>query len=180
MNETIWIDYTNWRDDRSWRRIKPVPGGISFTASSWHERQWLLKAADEEDPQRQVKDFALLNIYAFAAEKPTEGRTMDVTRLTDEEIDTLQKQLFHENVRRQEEAEKARVEARRSRNERIVARAQTLLKILQPDHSGDCDDLNYAEDIADCPRCALLHALEYGELPDAGRLEFALTLTRGD
>jgi hypothetical protein len=57
----IEIDYTNWRGERRWRRIRPT-GRIDFENNEWHpETQWLLEAVDVEDDK--TKTFALAGIH---------------------------------------------------------------------------------------------------------------------
>lgn len=67
MNKEILIDYTNWRGERRWRKIRPMT--IIFSASQWHpELQWLLKAVDAESGQ--VRQFAFKDIHEFKTEEP--------------------------------------------------------------------------------------------------------------
>jgi hypothetical protein len=56
----LLIDYTNWRGERKWRRIKPT-GRIAFESTEWHPKpQWLLYAWDEAN---LIKGFALTDIH---------------------------------------------------------------------------------------------------------------------
>ena len=64
MTKGVDIDYTNWKDERRIRRIKPI--GIEYDSNKWHfPRQWLLWAADLEDPDGKVKCFAMKNIHSW-------------------------------------------------------------------------------------------------------------------
>lgn len=60
--EEVIIDYTNWRGEREFRRIRPLC--IVFENNEWHpDTQWLLKAIDvERDVERT---FALANIHSW-------------------------------------------------------------------------------------------------------------------
>jgi predicted DNA-binding transcriptional regulator YafY len=58
----VVIDYTNWRGERSKRRIRPHQ--IVFENNEWHpETQWLLEAADLE--KGEMRTFALANIHSW-------------------------------------------------------------------------------------------------------------------
>ena len=62
VSQTVEIDYTNWRGERSVRRI--VPDRIQWTANNWHkETQWLLRAWDEE--KHDFRDFAVKDIHSW-------------------------------------------------------------------------------------------------------------------
>lgn len=59
----VLIDYTNWRGERSTRRI--IPLSIAFENNEWHpESQWLLEAVDVE--KGDVRTFAMQNIHCWA------------------------------------------------------------------------------------------------------------------
>lgn len=54
------IDYTNWRGERSRRRIKPL--SVRFEATEYHRfPQWLLRAIDVE--RGVTRDFAMKDIH---------------------------------------------------------------------------------------------------------------------
>ena len=56
--EEVWIDYTNHRGDRRWRKICPC----------WREpTQWILRA---EDKQKGFRDFAMQDIHGWSTEDP--------------------------------------------------------------------------------------------------------------
>jgi predicted DNA-binding transcriptional regulator YafY len=60
----VLIDYTNWRGERSMRRI--VPMDIAFQNNEWHpETQWMLEAVDVE--KGKMRCFALANIHSWKA-----------------------------------------------------------------------------------------------------------------
>ncbi len=64
----VWIDYTNYRGYRSWRRIHPL--SISFENSEWHpETQWVVEAVDCD--KHAVRDFALASIHEWRISPPT-------------------------------------------------------------------------------------------------------------
>jgi predicted DNA-binding transcriptional regulator YafY len=61
-NKEVIIDYTNWRGQRSPRRILPLR--IVFKATEWHkEPQWLLYAWDKT--KRQYRYFAMKDIHMW-------------------------------------------------------------------------------------------------------------------
>lgn len=63
--EEVLIDYTNWRAERRWRRVRPVR--IAFENSEWHpETQWIMHAVDLE--LMCNREFAMKDIHAW---KPT-------------------------------------------------------------------------------------------------------------
>jgi len=65
MNESkdILIDYTNWKGNRRWRRVRSL--ALAFSSSMYHpERQWLLKALDLEDANT-VKYFSMKDIHTW-------------------------------------------------------------------------------------------------------------------
>jgi predicted DNA-binding transcriptional regulator YafY len=66
---SVVIDYTNWRGERSIRRIQPVK--VSFEENPWHRpAQWLLEAIDLDDKHLSHKTFALSNIHSWKPEEP--------------------------------------------------------------------------------------------------------------
>lgn len=64
VSRDVIIDYTNWRGVRRERRIRPVPGGLKFTATTFHkDEQWLVEALDLES--NQLRGFILANIHSW-------------------------------------------------------------------------------------------------------------------
>ncbi len=62
MKQVVEIDYTNWRGERSKRRI--VPMSVEWANNEWHpETQWLLEAIDVD--KRESRSFALANIHSW-------------------------------------------------------------------------------------------------------------------
>jgi predicted DNA-binding transcriptional regulator YafY len=62
--EIVTIDYTNWKGERSTRRIHPLR--IAFENNEWHhDTQWLLEAVDLT--KGQVRTFAMGNIHSWEA-----------------------------------------------------------------------------------------------------------------
>lgn len=60
----VTVRYRNWRGEVRLRRLTPVI--IWFGSTEHHpEAQWLLRAYDEEDPARKVKDFTLLGMLEW-------------------------------------------------------------------------------------------------------------------
>ncbi len=63
MHQVVEIDYTNWRGERSKRRI--VPMRLLWENSEWHpETQWVLYALDVE--KQEGRSFALASIHSWA------------------------------------------------------------------------------------------------------------------
>jgi predicted DNA-binding transcriptional regulator YafY len=63
----VVIDYTNWRGERSLRRIRPL--AIAFENNEWHpETQWLLEAVDLEKGENRT--FAMNNIHSWNGSPP--------------------------------------------------------------------------------------------------------------
>jgi len=63
----ITADYTNWRGERRFRRLRPRL--VWFGATDYHpEPQWFLRARDLEDGA--VKDFALAGFHGFVGVTP--------------------------------------------------------------------------------------------------------------
>lgn len=77
---SVVIDYTNWRGERSERRIRPY--SIVYSSTEWHpEPQWILLAWDVE---RMVdRGFAMKDIHAW---KPATdaGHQRSYTEFSDE------------------------------------------------------------------------------------------------
>ena len=62
----VTIDYTNWRDERSLRRV--APGRFYYGTSDWHpEPQWLMEAFDLD--HAAVRTFALAGVHSWS-ERP--------------------------------------------------------------------------------------------------------------
>ena len=67
-NKTVYIDYTNWRGERRWRKITPIEMYWA-NASEFHTcPQWVIVAHDEETPDRKVKHFVFLGVHAVSKE----------------------------------------------------------------------------------------------------------------
>lgn len=65
--QEVLIDYTNWRGERSARRI--VPMSLSWENNEWHhETQWLLYALDVD--KQEGRTFALANIHSWTPARP--------------------------------------------------------------------------------------------------------------
>ena len=59
-----WIDYTNHRGERSWRKIKPIK--LTWGLSEWHEgSQWILLAHCYE--KNASREFAMSGIHRWKA-----------------------------------------------------------------------------------------------------------------
>lgn len=64
MASQVYIDYTNYRGERSVRLIQPVPNGVFWGSNEFHkEDQWLLPAIDVE--KKVLRTFALRDIHGF-------------------------------------------------------------------------------------------------------------------
>lgn len=62
MMQVVEIDYTNWRGERSIRKI--VPMRIAWENSEWHpETQWILEAIDIE--KQENRSFAFASIHSW-------------------------------------------------------------------------------------------------------------------
>lgn len=62
----VTIDYTNWRGERSLRRV--APGRFYYGTSDWHpEPQWLMEAFDLD--RAAVRTFALAGVHSWS-ERP--------------------------------------------------------------------------------------------------------------
>lgn len=62
MSNAVEIDYTNWRGERSRRRVLPL--SWRFGSNEWHTTdQWLMTAHDlEKDAERE---FAMSGIHSW-------------------------------------------------------------------------------------------------------------------
>lgn len=60
----VWIDYTNHRSEKRFRKIIPCAGTLRFEATEHHRpAQWVFNAWDVE---RQVeRTFALANVHSW-------------------------------------------------------------------------------------------------------------------
>lgn len=62
MTKEVEIDYTNWKNMRSRRRIVPLQ--IIFTSNAWHPNtQWLLEATDLVTGEHRA--FAMSDIHSW-------------------------------------------------------------------------------------------------------------------
>lgn len=60
--KVVLIDYTNWRGERSIRRVWPL--SIRFENNEWHpDTQWLLEAVDID--RATVRTFAMSSIHSW-------------------------------------------------------------------------------------------------------------------
>ena len=67
IQERVWIDYTNYKLERSIREI--IPSRIEFANSEWHpDSQWLLTAYDVG--KGADREFALRDIHKWSSIKP--------------------------------------------------------------------------------------------------------------
>lgn len=58
----VVIDYTNWRGERSTRRI--IPKQLLFQATTWHpDEQWLIRALDLDKGEARL--FALSGVHSW-------------------------------------------------------------------------------------------------------------------
>lgn len=65
--QVVEVDYTNWRGERTDRRIVPIR--IFYGMNSWHrEHQWLLEAFDIGKGEPRI--FAMSQIHSWKPEKP--------------------------------------------------------------------------------------------------------------
>ena len=63
-NKTVVIDYTNWKGERSLRKVTPKI--FYWGSTNYHpEPQWLMNAFDEE--KKQDRMFALRDIHSWAS-----------------------------------------------------------------------------------------------------------------
>lgn len=66
---TLWIDYTNYRGERSERQI--VPLNIWFGTTEWHPKPcWLMKAFD--CAKQENRNFAMEDIHKMWTPKSAE------------------------------------------------------------------------------------------------------------
>lgn len=64
MSKIVILDYTNYRGERSMRRVEPI--NIEFTSNEWHpEAQWLMTAWDVE--KKAHRHFAMKDIHSWSA-----------------------------------------------------------------------------------------------------------------
>lgn len=64
-NAAVIIDYTNWRGERSERRVRPLR--LHFEANKYHPGiQWLLEAIDLE--KNAVRMFAMASVHSWRAD----------------------------------------------------------------------------------------------------------------
>lgn len=62
LTQDVMIDYTNYRGERSMRRIRPI--SMNFVSNEWHpEEQWLLTADDVE--KAAIREFAMKDIHSW-------------------------------------------------------------------------------------------------------------------
>ncbi len=62
--QSVTIDYTNWRGERSLRRVQPI--SIDFSSNKWHPiAQWLMVAIDLDDNNYPEKAFAMKDIHSW-------------------------------------------------------------------------------------------------------------------
>lgn len=58
--EQTWIDYTNYRGERDYRRVHPLK--LSFGSNEWHPvPQWMLEAMDLD--KSALRTFAMAKIH---------------------------------------------------------------------------------------------------------------------
>lgn len=71
--ESVWIDYTNYRGEREWRKVRPIR--VIFDSNEWHPvKQWLLTAQDVE--KQEMRTFAFSGIHAVSTETPVANGTI--------------------------------------------------------------------------------------------------------
>lgn len=69
--DTVTIDYTNWRGERSTRRIQPR--GLTYESTEHHpEAQWILHALCLE--REDVRSFAVAGIHAWLPHAASEQK----------------------------------------------------------------------------------------------------------
>jgi hypothetical protein len=60
----VFIDYTNYRGERSVRLIQPLVDGMYWGSNEYHPtEQWLLRAIDVE--KKALRTFAVRDIHGF-------------------------------------------------------------------------------------------------------------------
>lgn len=71
ISKAVFIDYTNYRGERSVRQI--IPNGMMYWGSNeWHpEEQWLIRAWDVE--KQASRTFAMLGIHKWDRVSRSEG-----------------------------------------------------------------------------------------------------------
>jgi predicted DNA-binding transcriptional regulator YafY len=63
MSDSVLIDYTNYRGERSSRTI--IPQKIVFESNEYHpEKQWILYALDVQ--KNEVRGFAMKDIHSWS------------------------------------------------------------------------------------------------------------------
>lgn len=68
LKMSVVIDYTNYKGERSLRKI--IPFGIDFTSNLWHPKeQYLLFALDVEE--NTTRFFAMKDIHSWTPDKET-------------------------------------------------------------------------------------------------------------
>jgi hypothetical protein len=78
--DLVRIDYTNWRNERSWQVIRPIK--LYFGKTPWHlKEQWLLRAIDLSTGAE--RDFAMSHIHQWGQEESE----WDLFSVTKEEMD---------------------------------------------------------------------------------------------
>jgi predicted DNA-binding transcriptional regulator YafY len=66
--QEVMIDYSNYKGERSLRRIRPLR--VVFENNEWHpETQWILEAVDID--KGQERGFAIKSIHAWWVPAPT-------------------------------------------------------------------------------------------------------------
>ena len=64
-SQAVTIDYTNWRGERSVRRV--VPWEMRWGSNEWHKaEQWLLRAYDIE--KKDTREFAMSGIHSWVGD----------------------------------------------------------------------------------------------------------------
>jgi predicted DNA-binding transcriptional regulator YafY len=72
IRQHVIIDYTNWRGERSLRRI--IPLSIQFENSEWHpDTQWILYAVDID--RGASREFAMANVHSWTIPLPVAAAT---------------------------------------------------------------------------------------------------------
>lgn len=62
MMTLVEIDYTNYRGERSKRKVRPIR--ICFCVSQWHEgEQWIMTAIDVA--KLVVREFAMKDVHSW-------------------------------------------------------------------------------------------------------------------
>jgi predicted DNA-binding transcriptional regulator YafY len=70
--KSVFIEYTNWKDETSIRHIQPI--ALVFRSTEWHtEEQWLLEAMDLD--KGEVRFFAMKDIHSWEPREAPVGST---------------------------------------------------------------------------------------------------------